>query len=68
MNNIFVEHYRSKKNTAAWFAKNLAVVAMIVLFFLLPAIFEYGWFIGWVILSVISIFWVDYCKRNFYNK
>lgn len=68
MKSIFVEHFRSRKNTAAWFVKNLAVVFMIVFLLTSGYWFEVSKLFTWIILAVIAVFWVDYCVRNFFNK
>lgn len=68
MNNLFVDHYRSKKQTFVWAMKNLAVICMIVIFITSPYLFELSKLITWILLIPVCWFFVDYCYRNIYNK
>ena len=65
---IFIERYRSKKNTFVWVLKNLAVIAMIAIFIASPYLFEVSKLITWILLILVCWFFVDYCYRNIYNK
>ena len=65
---MFVEHYRSLKNTFVWVLKNLVIIAMITVFFVSPYLFEVSKLITWILLIPVFWFFVDYCYRNIYNK
>ena len=65
---MFVEHYRSFKNTFIWALKNLVIIAMGVIFFASPYLFEVSKLITWILLILVCWFFVDYCYRNFLNK
>lgn len=65
---MFHEHYRSLKNTFIWSLKNLAVIAMIAIFFASPCLFEVSKPITWILLIPVCWFFVDYCYRNLLNK
>ena len=65
---MFVEHYRSLKNTFIWVLKNLVIIAMITVFFVSPYLFEVSKLITWILLIPVFWFFVDYCYRNIYNK
>ena len=65
---IFIERYRSKKNTFIWVLKNLVIIAMGVIFFASPYLFEVSKLITWILLISVCWFFVDYCYRNIYNK
>ena len=65
---MFVEHYRSLKNTFVWVLKNLVIIAMITVFIASPCLFEVSKLITWILLIPVFWFFVDYCYRNIYNK
>ena len=65
---MFVEHYRSFKNTFIWALKNLVIIAMGVIFFASPYLFEVSKLITWILLILVCWFFVDYCYRNLLNK
>ena len=65
---MFVEHYRSLKNTFIWALKNLVIIAMGVIFFASPYLFEVSKLITWILLIPVCWFFVDYCYRNLLNK
>lgn len=61
---IFIEHYRSLKNTFISALKNLMVIAMIVIFIASPYLFEVSKLITWILLIPVCVFFIDYCVRN----
>lgn len=61
---MFVEHYRSLRNTFISVLKNLAVICMIIIFVASPYLFEVSELITWILLIPVCVFFIDYCVRN----